>query len=89
MTRSELMSKTTLEIKQLLVSFNISESGALEKRDLIDRLIQSGQLRIFEDAANSSSDMYSSSSDSYGSSSTSSSTNFGDGICINTAENTH
>ena len=46
MTQEELARKTIHELKSLMLSFGISSDGALEKGDLIRRLVDSGRVVI-------------------------------------------
>jgi len=50
-TRSDLMRKGVSELRHLLLSYGLSDEGALEKRELRARLEDSGRLVIVEDAS--------------------------------------
>ena len=50
-TRSDLMRKGVAELRHLLLSYGLSDEGALEKRELRARLEDSGRLVIVEDAS--------------------------------------
>lgn len=51
LTDRELSSKSVRELKTMLISYGLSVDGALDKRELIDRLIESGRVVILPELA--------------------------------------
>lgn len=46
--RDELERKTVSQLRELMTSLNISHTGCIDKRDLVDRLVSSGKVQVTE-----------------------------------------
>ena len=61
-TESEISAKSVRDLKCMLTSFGLSADGMLDKRELIDRLIESGRVVIVPERADGASEVQESSS---------------------------